>query len=100
MTDEGWIRAERAHEREMADINSKDAWRRREALTTRIGYIATAFAIVGVTAIVALLAFKWQDSAGQRGKELEQTCIAEGGTWTNVGGSTSKMCVRISEVNP
>jgi len=98
MTDETWIKAEREHEREMADIKFKNDYRKREALTTRIGYIAWAVGIVGVTAILAWVVISWQASAGERGMEIEKACIAAGGTWTQFGGSTGKMCVHLEGV--
>lgn len=99
MTDEGWIRAEREHELAMADIKFKNDYRQREALTTRIGYVAWAFGIVGVITVLALLIYNWQADSGERGTELEKACIEEGGTWTQIGGSTSKMCVHIDRVD-
>jgi hypothetical protein len=98
VTDEGWIKAEREHEREMADIKFKNDYRQREALTTRIGFIAWALGAVGVVAILALLIYNWQADSGERGMELEQACIEAGGTWTQIGGSQSKMCVHIDGV--
>jgi len=98
VTDEGWIKAERAHERDMAEIKSKNDYRQREAITTRIGYISTAFGIVGVTAILAWLIISWVDSNGERGHQLEQTCIAAGGTWTTINSGNSKVCIHIDGV--
>ena len=98
MTDEGWIKAEREHEREMAEAKFREARFRRAAMTTRIGYVSTAVAAIGVVAILALLAYTWQKSTGERGQELEQACIEAGGTWTQIGGSTGKVCVHIDKV--
>ena len=98
MTDEGWIKAEREHEREMADIKFKNDYRQREAMTTRIGYAAWAFGIVGVTAILAWLIISWVHSSDERGMELEKACIAAGGTWIQLGGSTGKVCVHIDRI--
>ena len=98
MDDTEWIKQDQAHQLQMADIKYKNDYRQREALTTRIGYIAWAFGIVGVTAILAWVVISWQASAGERGMEIEKACIAEGGTWTQFGGSTGKMCVYIDRV--
>jgi hypothetical protein len=97
MTDEGWIKAEREHERKMSEAKERSDWKKREAMTTRIGYIATATAITIVVATIALLIYAWQESAGERGQELEKACIAVGGTWTTIGGGQSKVCLHLEE---
>ena len=82
----------------MAEIRAKEAYRDREALTARVGYVAWTVGVVGVVAILAWLIISWVNSSGERGMQLEQACIEGGGMWTQFGGSTSKMCVYVDRV--
>jgi hypothetical protein len=97
--DDGWIKAERAHEREMAEMMNRNNRDRRAHRNEMIGYIATAVAItLSVAALVAGI-YAWQHDAGKRGQQLELACIEAGGTWTQIGGgNASKVCVHIAEV--
>ena len=97
--DDPWIKAERAHERDMADLKFRDDRYRREQRTERIVAVCVAFGIVGSLAVLAALIYFWQESAGERGRKVEEACIAAGGTWTVLGGGTGKaVCVRVSEL--
>lgn len=95
--DSEWIKAERSHEREMADMMNRNNRDRRQQITERVQAVSWA---VGITLVVAILVagiYYWQHDAGQRGKQAELACITAGGTWTTIGGGQSKTCVYFNE---
>lgn len=99
MTDDGWIREERRHEREMAELRLKKETRQRNALTDRITAVAAATAVIAVAAIIAWLVWALVSPSGERAQELHLACTAEQGTWVSLGDGP-KVCVWLKDGPP
>lgn len=95
--DADWIQRDQEFQLKMADIKARDDDRKRTARTERVVAVSWAVGIVLSLAIIASLIYFWQADSGARGREVEQSCIAAGGTWTTFNGG-AKVCVHLGKV--
>lgn len=96
-SDSDWIQQERNHEYRMASLKEEADRRKRTAITERVTAVSVALGITFVVAILVAGIYFWQHDAGQRGKQAELACLTAGGTWTTIGGGTSKVCVYLKD---
>lgn len=100
-----WIKAEREHERKMAEIERKrieeDNRHKRLMAEQRTEKWQVFFVVVGVVAVILGIAyFIWNGvtESGLARQELELACIESGGSWTSLGGTGSKSCYYIGNI--
>lgn len=102
---EDWIKAEREHERAMAEYEaqSREADRRHrravmEQWTQRIGIVVAGMVVAAV--ILGITYSVWDGTNKQRvaDENIVTECISNGGTWTYLGGTSGgKTCVYLKE---
>lgn len=100
-----WIKAEREHERKMAEIKRKqteeDNRHKRLMKEKRVEMWQVFFAVVGIVAVILGVAyFIWNgvNQGAEARQELELACIEQGGSWTSLGGAGSKSCYFIGNI--
>lgn len=106
MSGDEWLTAERKHELEMAKVKADTAEAERrhrrdiaEQRTERVGYVMAGLTIAAI--ILGIAWFFWQSSGEKRAvqERIELACIERGGSWTNLGGTSSaKSCYQIGTV--
>lgn len=99
--DADWVKQDQDFQYKMAQLASDEQRSRRVHTTERVTNICVAMGIVLGLATVAALIYFVQRDFGQRDhesermrREVQQTCVAGGGTWTSIGGG-SEVCVHI-----
>lgn len=102
---EDWIKAEREHERKMAEIKRKqteeDNRHKRLLAEKRTEKWQVLFAVIGIVAVILGIAyFVWNgvNQGAERAARLELACIESGGSWTSLGGTGSKSCYYIGNI--
>lgn len=94
MTDETWIKAERAHEYRMAEIASNERKQRRRQMTERVTAITVGVAICVIVATLCLLLWRVMATNAENNTQRDKDCVASGGTRAQFEGGPV-MCLHL-----
>lgn len=97
MTDDNWIREERKHELQMAEIKSKESQFRRQEIREQIGWAMIALTTVLVVGILATMAWRLTVNSTEQNTQRDKDCVESGGTRVPLSGGPV-VCLQLAPV--
>lgn len=96
-TDDSFIREERRHELQMAEIKANEQRIRRREINEQIGWVLWALSAVLIVGIISVLIWRLVLNSSAQNTQRDKDCIAEGGTRVPLSGGPV-VCLQLAPV--